>query len=107
VNYMEAQQELAEFIKVMASSVKSYFWRLSGDGPNSLNRFLGIDEEDLKTILRLCKIYVGDKDKFSKNNFELLVTQCETDWWTTYRLQGKAVFFIRMGQGGEMVLPKD
>jgi hypothetical protein len=106
MNFMEAQQELAEFIKATASTVKAYFWSLQGDGPNSLSRFLGIDEEDLKVVLRLCKIYVGDKDKFSKNNCELLVTQCETDW-TTYRLQGRAVMFIRLGKGGEVVLPKD
>jgi hypothetical protein len=106
MNFMEAQQELAEYIKAMAASVKAYFWTLQGDGPNSLSRFLGIEEEDLKVVLRLCKIYVGDKDKFSKNNCELLVTQCETDW-TTYRLQGKAVMFIRLGQGSEVVLPKE
>jgi hypothetical protein len=106
MNFMEAQKELAEFIKATASTVKAYFWMLQGDGPNSLSRFLGIDEEDLKVVLWLCKIYVGDKDKFSKNNCKLLVTQCETDW-TTYRLQGKAVMFIRLGQGGGVVLPED
>jgi hypothetical protein len=106
MNYMEAQQHLAEFVTATALTVKAYFWRLTGDGPNSLSRFLGIDEEELNAILRLCKIYTGEKDKFSKNNCELLVTQCETDW-TTYRIQGKATMFIRLGQGSEVVLPKD
>jgi hypothetical protein len=66
-----------------------------------------MEEEELKNVLRLCKIYVGDKDNFSKNNCEILVLQCETDW-TTYRLNGKAERFIRLGQGGtDVVLPKD
>jgi hypothetical protein len=56
MNFMEAQQELAEFMKATASTVKACFWRLSGDGPNSLSRFLGIDEADLMLVLRLCKI---------------------------------------------------
>jgi hypothetical protein len=105
---MEAQQELAKSIKAMASTTpKAYFWRLSGDEPNSLCRFLGMGEEELKVVLRLCKIYTGEKDNFSKNNFELFVSQCETDW-TTYRLLGKAERFIRLGQlCSEVVLPKD
>jgi hypothetical protein len=108
MNHMQVQQEVAAFIKATASTVnKAYFWRLSGDAPNSLCRFLGMEEEKLKNVLRLCKIYVGDKDNFSKNNFEILVLQCETDW-TTYRLHGKAERFIRLGQGGtDVVLPKD
>jgi hypothetical protein len=68
--YLQAQHEFADSIKLVGSKVKSYFWRLSGEEPNSLSRFLGIEEKELKSILRLCKIYPGDKDSFSKNNFE-------------------------------------
>jgi hypothetical protein len=71
MNYLEAQQELAETIKNAAMKVNPYFWQLSGDKPNSLCRFLGIGEEELKKSLRLCKIYNGPKDQFSKNNFEM------------------------------------
>jgi hypothetical protein len=108
MSHMAAQQHVASFIKSTSAAVKPYFWRLSGDAPNSLCRFLGVDEEELKSVLRLCKVYKGEKDNFSKNNFELLVLQCETDW-TTYRLNGKAERFIRLGHGdsSEVVLPKD
>jgi hypothetical protein len=82
-------------------------WRLTGDEPNSLCWFLGIAEEELKVVLRLSKIYTGDQDNFSKNKFELLVTQCETDW-TIYRIQGKPERFIRLGSAdSDIVLPKD
>jgi hypothetical protein len=107
MNFLEAQQDLANTMKTMASSTKAFFWRLSGDEPNSLCRYLGMDEEELKIVLRLCKIYTGEKDNFSKNNFELLVSKSESDW-TTYRLFGKAERFIRLGHDtSDVVLPKD
>jgi hypothetical protein len=107
MSHLEVQQQLASYIKSTAIALKPYFWRLSGDAANSLCRFFGVDEEELKGVLCLCKAYIGEKDNFSKNNFELLVLQCETDW-TTYRLGGKAERYIRLGHGSsEVVLPKD
>jgi hypothetical protein len=107
MNYLDAQNELSEAIKMVSSKVKSYFWRLSGDAPNSLCRFLGMEEKELKSVLRLCKILNGEKDNFSKNQFELLMSQCGCDY-TTYRLQAKVERFILIGNGeGELVLPKD
>jgi hypothetical protein len=58
---MEVQRDLASFIKKRSTLVKASFWRLSGDETNSLCRFLGITEEELKVILRLSKIYTGDQ----------------------------------------------
>ena len=78
MNYLEAQKQLVDSIKSALTTVNSYFWRLSGDEPNSLCRFLCMEEEELKVILRLCKIYNiynGDKDDFSKNNFKTLMEQ--------------------------------
>jgi hypothetical protein len=107
MNFLDAQKEFAESIKMAGSKVKSYFWRLSGDEPNSLCRFLGMEEKELKSILRLCKIYTGEKDNFSKNNFELLMSQCGLDY-TTYRLLSKHERFILIGNvSDELVLPKD
>jgi hypothetical protein len=106
MNFLNAQRELAESIKVVSGKVKSYFWKLSGDDPNSLCKFLCIGEEDLKTVLRLCKIYIGSNDNFSKNNFENTMTLCGCDW-TIFKLNGKAERFIRIGeQGGAAILPK-
>jgi hypothetical protein len=108
MNYLDAQKKLAETIAAAGSKVNPYFWRLSGDAPNSLCRFLGIEEEELKLVLRLCKIYTGEKDNFSKNNFELLMSQCGCDW-TTFRLYQRVERFIKIGDGsvGEVVLPKN
>ena len=79
MNYLEAQIQLADSIKTALTKVNSYFWRLSRDAPNSLCRFLCMEEEELKVILRLCKIIIGDKDNFSKNNFEMLAGRCCCD----------------------------
>jgi hypothetical protein len=107
MNFMEVQRDLAAFIKSSSTTLKGSFWRLTGDEPNSLCRFLGITEEELRVILRLSKIYTGEQNNFSKNKFELLVTQCETDW-TTYRIQGKVERFIMLGNAdSDIVLPKD
>lgn len=106
MNFLEAQQELAESIKSASSKVETYFWRLSGDAPNSLCKFLGMGEEELKVILRLCRIYTGEKDNFSKNNFEMTMSQSLCDW-TTFRLNGKLERYIRIGVGGEITIPKD
>ena len=57
-------------------------------------------------VLRLCKIYFGDADNFSKNNFEVLTGMFECDH-TTFKLLGKLERFILIGKQGELVLPKD
>jgi hypothetical protein len=106
MNFLEAQHELAESIKNAAVKVNPYFWQLPGDEPNSLCRFLGIGEEELKKSLRLCKIYNGEKDNFSKNNFEVTMAKAGCDW-TTCRLKGTVQRFIKIGKEGHAVLPKD
>jgi hypothetical protein len=106
MNHLQALKELAESIKASASKVNHYFWRLSGEEPNSFCKFLGMDEGELKAVLRLCKIYNGEKDNFSKNNFELLMSQSNCDW-TKYRLNAKVERFIKIGNGGEVTIPKD
>jgi hypothetical protein len=65
-----------------------------------------MEDEELKLVLRPCKIYIGEKDNFSKNNFELLMFQCGCDW-TTFRVNARVERFIRIGNGGELVLPKN
>jgi len=106
-NFPSAQQKLAEAIAVAGERVTPYFWRLSGDEPNSLCRILGMEEEELMAILRTCKIYFGEKGNFSKNNFEVLMFRCGCDW-TTYHLNQKTERFIKIGKKeGEVVLPKN
>jgi hypothetical protein len=106
MNFLEAQRDLAESIVSAGSKLEAYFWRLSGDEPNSLCRFLCMEEEELKVVLRLCKIYTGEKDNFSKNNFDFLLSQCGCER-TTFRLEGKLERFIMIGHGGDVVIPKD
>jgi hypothetical protein len=85
MNFLDAQKQLAEIVKSASAKVNAYYWRLSGDHPNSLCKFLGLEEEELKVILRLCHIYkANSNDAVSKNNFESLMTMCERgptfDW---------------------------
>jgi hypothetical protein len=103
MNLHDPQQELSEFIKSAAEKVKRYYWwRLSGDAPNSLCKFLALDEHDLKIILPLCKIYNGDSDSFSKNNFDLLMLRCQPHLdWAEYRLNRRPECFIKIGRSGE------
>jgi hypothetical protein len=68
MNFQVAQQEFAETLKnIHKKTPKAYFWRLTGDEPNSLSKLLGTTEEEMKILLRLCKVY-GLNDNISKNN---------------------------------------
>ena len=69
MSFLVAQSELATCIKKASSQVDFFYWRLSGNAPNSLCKFLGMDEEEFKEELRRCKILTGKNDNFSKNNF--------------------------------------
>ena len=88
--------------------MQSVLLEASGDEPDSLFRFLGTEEEELKDVLRLCKVYNGEKDNISKNNFELLMG-CYGTHWTHYHFPGagKAERFIKIGIGTDIMLPKD
>ena len=109
MNFHKAQQEFVSLIKSAASKVNPYLWRLSGDEPNSLCKFLGLKENELKAILRLLRIYNGNNnDNFSKNNFELLMLMCKPDVdWVPYRINNKPERFIKIGPGGKELCPKD
>jgi hypothetical protein len=109
MNFQEAQHEFVEFIKSAASKVNAYYWRLSRDAPNSLCKFLGLEEEELKVILRLLRVYNGDNNNFfSKNNFDMLMMMCKPHLdWVPYRLNAKPEHFIKIGHGGEELRPKD
>jgi hypothetical protein len=96
MNHLEAQDELAESMRSAATKVKAYFWKLSGNDANSLCRFLGMEEEKLLVVLRLCKVYIGEKDNFSKNNFESLMSKCCCDW-TTFKYKGRQERYIKIG----------
>ena len=71
MNYFDAIAALAEIIEPLASTTAAYFWRLSGDEPNSLCCFLCIEEEEMKSLLRFCGIYFGEDDKFKSDKFDL------------------------------------
>lgn len=101
-------EELATTINSVASNLNCYFWRLSGDAPNSVCKFLGVEEAQLKVVLRLCKIYTGTKDNFSKKNFENFMLVLSPRDWTTFRFNGKVEYFIKIGGGVDNnLIPKD
>jgi hypothetical protein len=97
---------LVDSIKAASVRVNAYFWRLSGDEPNSLCRLLGMEEEELKVILHLCKIYIGDKDNLLKKNFDSFLNLCCCEH-TTYRLKKQLVWLIKVGNGNSVTVPKD
>ena len=104
MNFHEAQENLAASILSAARKVNSYFWRLSGEEPNSLCKFLGMEEKELKVILRLCTINSGDKHNFKKNKFELIMAllmkeECGFDY-TYFKVNGKTEWFIQIGVSG-------
>ena len=105
---MEAQKNLATSIKSVASNVNSYFWRLSGDKPNSLCKLLSIQEEELKAIPRLCEIYRGKNDNFNKNKFEEFVNMLSSSGgWTKVKIKKSNEHFILIGDHGTACeLPK-
>jgi hypothetical protein len=90
----------------MSNKVDCYFWRLTGKEPNSLCIFLGIEEETLKSLLRACKVYIGDNDHVSKKNFELLMDQSGLDWTVFQRKGMGGDRFIKFGKKGDLILPK-
>ena len=106
MNFLEAQKDLATSITSAARNMNSYFWRLSGDEPNSLCKFLCMPEEDLKVILRLCKIYTGARDNVSKKNFEALMTLLDNDF-TRYQMKSKLELFIKIGKCGKVDTPHE
>ena len=86
-DYAQAQQYLANAIQVASTKVNRYYWRVSGNEANSLCRILLLGEEELKVLLRHCRIYQGANDNFSKNHFELLMLACKCEY-TSYVLHG-------------------
>ena len=103
----EAQKKLATSIKSVATNVNSYFWRLSGDKPNSLCKLLSIQEEELKVILRLCEIYRGKNDNFNKIKFEEFVNMLSSGGWTKVKIKKSNKHFILIGNHGTACeLPK-
>jgi hypothetical protein len=84
MTFVMAQEQLALTIKAAGRNVYPYFWRLSGDEPNSLCRFLSLDEEGMKGVLRQCRIYSGVNDNFKKKEFENFMSKYSIGEWTTY-----------------------
>ena len=98
----EAQQQFADFVKSLSDTVNAYYWWLSGEAPNSLCKFLGVQENDIKILLRFFKVYhLESNDNFKKKNFDSLMLMCHPHVsWVEYRLNGKPERFIKIGLGG-------
>jgi hypothetical protein len=106
MDYAQAQQYLANAIQVASTKVNRYYWRVSGNEANSLCRILLLGEEELKVLLRHCRIYQGANDNFSKNHFELLMLACKCEY-TLYFIKKTREWFIEIGGHGEKaIVPK-
>jgi hypothetical protein len=96
-----ARENLARILNEISPRVTSYCWKLGGDDHDSLSRFMGVDEDDMVKVLRLCEIYGSSDTNVRMGKFEAFAyfldrACCE---WTTYRAAGtrKAIPFIRIG----------
>jgi hypothetical protein len=94
MHFLQAQNCLAAIINDFGASTQQYFWRLSGEKPNSLCKFLGRNEEDVKAVLRMCFIYRGPLDKINRKNFENLMSICGCQS-TKYNME----YDIAIGEG--------
>jgi hypothetical protein len=108
MHYATHQKNLVAAIKTVAANVAAYYWKLSGDEPNSLCKLLSLEEEDLKIVLRNCEIYYGQDDFFNKNIFDEFIQYLSPHGWILVKIRGKREYFIYLGDVGkpECPLPK-
>jgi hypothetical protein len=108
MDFVSARRELSMVIRSLAVGMNRCFWKLSGDDPNSLCRFLCIEEDQLRQVLRLCGVFTDTaktKDRLSKNNFDLLMAEISSGGNTHNTF--KKMNYIEIGDAGEAILPKD
>jgi len=96
LNEVTAQEDLAVLINRLSVAAVSHWWKLIGDEPNCLCRFLDMPWEDLRSILRKCRVLYGENDSFRTIKFEELMGRigCE---WSLYRPSHKIDQFLRLG----------
>jgi len=100
MTHVAAQDQLASLIIKLSSCTVLHWWKLLGDEPNSLCKFLDMPYSDMRLVLRKCHILYGEGDKFRTSEYEKLMAQIGCDY-TTYRPCGKPEHFIKLGDKTE------
>jgi len=72
MTHVEAQQALADLITKLGSTTVCYWWKLLGNKPNSLSRLLDVSDEEMRLILRKCRILYRSADSLCTSEFENL-----------------------------------
>jgi len=75
MSHVEACELLADLVKKLGSTTVCYWWKLLGDDPNSLSRLLDISWEEMRLILRKCRILHGPADSLRFSEFEELTNK--------------------------------
>ena len=96
MDHVMTQQLVADLVNKLASTTVCYWWKLLGDEPNSLCRFLDIPWKEMRLILRKCRVLYGASDSFKTVEYEKLMTRISCDY-TTYRPSGKPEHFMKIG----------
>jgi len=96
VGHVEVQEKLGSLINRLASTSVSCWWKLQGDDPNSISQLLDTKGEDMRLVLRKCRVLYGPKDSFRTSEFEDMAKRIGFDW-NIYRPHGKPIYFLQVG----------
>ena len=96
MTHVEAQQAFADLIKKLGLTTVCYWWKLLGDDANSLSQFIDVSDEEMRLILRKCRILYGPADSLRTSEFEKLMTKIGCHY-TTYRPSKRPEYFLKIG----------
>jgi len=110
LNEVTAQQHLVLLVNRLAATTTACWWKLLGEEPNSVCKFLDTSWEDMRLILRTCGVLHGPTDSFKTKKFEDLMGRIGCDW-VLYRPSRKIDQFLRLGEqrnnADAVQVPKD
>ena len=96
VSHVVVQEKLGMLINRIAATTTTYWWKLLGDEPNSLCHLLDISADDMRLILRKCRVLYGPHDSFRTSSFEEMMSRVKLDY-TQCRPHGKPEHFVKIG----------
>lgn len=103
-----AQEKFAKTLTQESEKVASCFWKLSGDDPNSLSRFLGLTWSELREILVLCAVCKHSTWFMDRNNLATLFRdRCGFKCTLCKHQELKAEWFVKVGKGKEVTTPQE
>ena len=71
---------LGAILKSVSEKTQSYWWKVSGEDPNSLSLLLGITAEQMEAIWVACGLRISKTNKFSRVQLDYLTLVADTEW---------------------------